>query len=95
MKQQKNAAGKALVILACTLPATAMQAQDLSTYGTTGLIDMPSATTLDDGALAFTSSFAGPTIRNTLTFQITPKLQGTFRYGVIGSIPVARHRESL
>jgi len=38
---------------------------------------------LDDGALAFTSSFAGPTIRNTLTFQITPKLQGTFRYGVI------------
>ena len=83
MKLQKNVASKALVILACTMPSTAMQAQDLSTYGTTGLIDMPSAATLDDGALAFTSSFAGPTIRNTLTFQITPKLQGTFRYGVI------------
>uniref|UniRef100_UPI004047FC37 YjbH domain-containing protein n=1 Tax=Yoonia sp. TaxID=2212373 RepID=UPI004047FC37 len=77
MKQQKNAAANFLGVLACILPATAMQAQNLSTYGTTGLIDMPSAATLDDGALAFTSSFAGPTIRNTLTFQITPKLQGT------------------
>jgi hypothetical protein len=52
-------------------------------YGTTGLIDMPSAQSAPDGELAFTvGHFAGST-RNTLTFQITPRLSGSFRYSKI------------
>lgn len=65
------------------IPATGAVAQNLSFYGSPGVIDMPSAEMLDDGSMALTSSLFGPTLRNTLTFQITPKLQGSFRYGVI------------
>ncbi|KIN62720.1 DUF940 domain containing protein [Sulfitobacter noctilucicola] len=55
----------------------------LSTYGTPGLVDMPTARTLRDGELAFTSSIVGPTLRNTITFQILPRISGSFRYARI------------
>ncbi|GAB4288340.1 MAG: YjbH domain-containing protein [Roseovarius sp.] len=51
-----------------------------NSYGYPGLIDMPVATSRPDGELSLTaSSFAGQT-RTTLTFQITPRLSGSFRY---------------
>lgn len=75
---------KYLVTLAIgILSAAGVQAENLSFYGSPGLIDMPSAQSLEDGNMAFTTSLFGPTLRNTLTFQITPRLQGSFRYGVI------------
>ncbi|MEY8144460.1 YjbH domain-containing protein [Falsihalocynthiibacter sp. CO-5D18] len=51
-------------------------------YGTTGLIDMPSAQSAADGELAFAFSKIGHQQRNTLTFQITPRFSGSFRYTV-------------
>lgn len=44
---------------------------------------MPSATGLRDGALTFTTSYYGKTLRNTLTFQLTPRLTGSFRYSIL------------
>lgn len=55
----------------------------LSTYGTTGLIDMPTAEMQPDGELTTTiSNFKGG-MRNTIGFQITPRLSGSFRYTFI------------
>jgi Exopolysaccharide biosynthesis protein YbjH len=75
-----------LLAIACFFPAPVMQAQDasyMSTFGTPGLLDMPSALQLPDGNLAFTIARAGSTQRNTLTFQISPRLSGSFRYAII------------
>ena len=63
--------------------ALAQEAPSLNLYGVTGLIDMPSAESAPDGQLTgTTSSFAGQT-RNTLTFQISPRLSGSFRYSIL------------
>jgi hypothetical protein len=57
-----------------------------NSYGYPGLIDMPVATSRPDGELAFTiSSFAGQT-RNTLSFQLLPRLSGSFRYAALGNV---------
>jgi hypothetical protein len=55
-------------------------APSLNMYGTTGLIDMPSAESQVDAELSTTlAGFAGGT-RGTFTFQILPRLSGSFRY---------------
>ena len=54
-----------------------------NTYGNAGLIDMPSAAMPDDAELAFTHAYTANTRRNTLTFQITPRLSGSFRYSML------------
>ncbi|WP_225026138.1 YjbH domain-containing protein [Xinfangfangia pollutisoli] len=69
-------------LTALAAPAAAEQV-NLSFYGTPGLIDMPSAVMMPDGDLAFTVTRAGGSQRNTLTFQITPRLYGSFRYAII------------
>ncbi|RXV66948.1 YjbH domain-containing protein [Roseovarius sp. A46] len=57
-----------------------------NSYGYPGLIDMPVAKSRPDGELAFTaSSFAGQA-RNTLTFQILPRVSGSFRYSVLDNL---------
>ena len=49
-------------------------------FGTPGLIDLPTAQSAEDGEMAITvASFKGQT-RTTLTFQLTPRLSGSFRY---------------
>ncbi|PKQ13233.1 MAG: YjbH domain-containing protein [Alphaproteobacteria bacterium HGW-Alphaproteobacteria-1] len=59
-----------------------------NSYGYPGMIDMPVAHSRPDGELAFSiSSFAGQT-RNTLTFQMTPRLSGSFRYSRLEDFPV-------
>ncbi len=68
--------------------ATALFADALLTgrtnlYGTPGLIDMPSAESAPDAQLSFSSGHFGKTSRNTLTFQITPRLSGSFRYSAL------------
>ncbi|WP_158243229.1 YjbH domain-containing protein [Acidimangrovimonas sediminis] len=52
-------------------------------YGLPGLIEMPTAESLHDGDVALTTSRNGKTFRNTFTFQITPRLSGSFRYSLL------------
>jgi len=52
-------------------------------YGAPGLIDLPTAEVAPDANLSFTVSHFKNTTRNTLTFQITPRLTGSFRYSAI------------
>lgn len=55
----------------------------LNLYGTTGLIDMPSAQAQPDGQLGVSYSQFGNTARRNFTFQILPRLSGTLRYATI------------
>ena len=52
----------------------------VSNYGTPGLIDMPTATALPDGALAMTLQAQPHTQRVTLSFQALPRVTLSFRY---------------
>ncbi|WP_157802079.1 YjbH domain-containing protein [Brevirhabdus pacifica] len=52
-------------------------------YGTTGLIDMPSAASAPDAELAATLGQFARSTRATLSFQITERLSGSFRYSYI------------
>jgi hypothetical protein len=67
----------------CVLIAPGAEAEirpSLSLTGVTGLIDMPSGDQQSDGTLSFSKSLFGPIGRTTLSFQITPRLSGSFRY---------------
>ncbi|MGR3465886.1 YjbH domain-containing protein [Limimaricola sp.] len=76
--------------LVALLAAGAVDAQTVSDrglsytlYGTPGLIEMPSALSAKDGQIAATiGGFDGQT-RTTFTFQLLPKLSGSFRYSRI------------
>ncbi len=76
--------------LAALLAAGAVNAQTVSDrglsytlYGTPGLIEMPSALSAKDGQIAATiGNFDGQT-RTTFTFQLLPRLSGSFRYSRI------------
>lgn len=59
------------------------------TYGFPGLIDMPTAWMPPDGELAFTVSYFQNQTRSTLTFQITPRLSGSFRYAQLYDVSPA------
>lgn len=74
--------GPALV----TAPAVAEKmppAPSLNFYGASGLIDMPSAEQQPDAQFNFTVSHFSGITRNTLSFQISPRLSGSFRYSSI------------
>ena len=67
------------------VPGTATPETLLTTsknmYGTPGgLIDMPTAEMAPDGELSTTISHFGGTTKTTMTFQILPRLTGSFRY---------------
>ena len=55
----------------------------LNFYGETGLIDMPTGESQPVGELNITSSYFRGALRNTINFQITNRLSGSFRYSVI------------
>ena len=57
-----------------TVPASA------SDYGTTGLIDIPTARMRSDGTLAFTAGYDERHRQFAITYQATPWLEGTYRY---------------
>ena len=65
------------------LSAAAETNPSLNTYGTPGLVELPSAYVLDDGDLAFSVSTTDTNLRNTITFQVFPKVYGSFRYSRI------------
>ena len=64
--------------------ASVVSAQDrglsYTIWGTPGLLEMPSALSADDGEVAATLGMFAGNRRTTLTFQITPRLSGSFRY---------------
>ncbi|WP_233495387.1 YjbH domain-containing protein [Rhodosalinus halophilus] len=69
--------------LLCAAPGPAQELPPeagFNTYGTPGLIDMPTARSRRDGELAFTLSHFRNQTRSTLTFQVTPRLSASFRY---------------
>ncbi|ARE40860.1 Putative outer membrane lipoprotein [Rhodovulum sp. P5] len=72
-----------LALCVSSVSVASSEAQVLTTYGTPGLIEMPSAEVLGDGELGFTVSSFGASMRNTLTFQFLPRAYGSFRYSVI------------
>ena len=55
----------------------------ISTFGTPGLIDMPTGLPFSDGTLALSTAFHDGSQRYTLSFQIAPRVFGTFRYAII------------
>ena len=71
----------------------------LSFYGLPGLIDTPTAYSLPDGNLALTSGYYSGVVRNTLTFQITDRLTGSFRYAYLedfdGAVGLSRYDRSF
>ena len=69
-----------LAILLGTAPAQAQMTAAPNLNGTPGLIDMPSSDTFRDGWLGVTHGQFGPISRNSLSYQITPRLSGSFRY---------------
>ncbi len=74
--------------LACLAPLSGpVSGQDrghsYTLYGTPGLIEMPSATAAPEGEFAATLGIFEGQSRTTLTFQITPRLSGSFRYASV------------
>ena len=51
-----------------------------SDFGTTGLIDIPTARMSLDGTLTTTAAIQSRTNSYAITYQATPWLEGTFRY---------------
>ena len=72
-----------LVSLGLTFALTSAgtaQVASLNSFGMPGLIDMPTAGSTADAQLSTTIASFGGMTRNTLSFQITPRLSGSFRY---------------
>ena len=82
----ERAISRLITLVLGIAPVCALSEQlsyDYTLYGTPGLIEMPTAESAEDAELAFTlGHFAGGT-RGTLSFQMTPRLSGSFRYARI------------
>jgi len=75
------AIGSALLAMApLPLYAQSTFATTINMYGAPGLIDMPTAEMMPDGELSLTTSNFGKAQKTTLTFQISPRITGSFRY---------------
>ncbi len=72
--------------------STVALAQSLTTYGTPGLVETPTAEMLDENDLTFTSSWFNNTQRHSLTFQVLPRVNATFRYSLIDDFGVFGER---
>lgn len=54
-----------------------------STYGTPGLVEMPTAQSLPDAELGTTVTYFENNTRSTIAFQLTPRLTASFRYSAL------------
>ena len=66
--------------VACSLVLLIMPPAAASDYGTTGLIDIPTARMSADGTLTSTVAIQSRTNAYAITYQATPWLEATFRY---------------
>ena len=57
----------------------------LNLFGVTGLIDTPTAEMQPDGQLSLSGGYIAGQLRSTLTFQILPWVEGSFRYSALSS----------
>ena len=71
------------VVLGLLCATATIKAETLSFYGTPGLVDIPTAETFQDGNLSISRGEFGTTLRNTLSFQISPNVYGSFRYSIL------------
>ena len=69
-----------LLLALCTLSGFHPPAAMASDYGTTGLIDTPTARMRPDGTLTMTGARDGLTQSYMVTYQATPWLEATYRY---------------
>ena len=69
-------------------PVAWAETSNLSTYGTPGLVELPTADTFRSDTLAFTTSGFGTSLRNTAAFQVFPRVYGTFRYAIVNDFNV-------
>ncbi|MEM9797272.1 MAG: YjbH domain-containing protein [Pseudomonadota bacterium] len=84
MPRRSRLAATATAIAALLWAPAWGQTRSVNTYGVPGLIDMPSAQMQPDGDLTTTlSGLSNESGRVQLSFQITPRLQGVFRYATI------------
>ncbi|MDQ2090541.1 YjbH domain-containing protein [Marimonas arenosa] len=73
-----------LALVPVTATPESLVTSSKNMYGTPGgLIDMPTAEMAPDGELATTVSHSGNTTKTTLTFQVMPRLTGSFRYSAL------------
>tara|TARA_R110000737_G_scaffold26627_4_gene45406 strand:- start:11999 stop:14188 length:2190 start_codon:yes stop_codon:yes gene_type:complete len=64
----------------------------LGFYGAPGLLDMPAGTAMKDGDVSLTSAYFHGALRNTLSFQISPRLSGSFRYAILDDFALTGNR---
>ena len=76
---------KIKVSLFCLLGVISFKASHPSDFGTTGLIDIPSARFDKDGDLKFSWNYQDIANITNLTYQVTPWLQSTFRYTIFSN----------
>lgn len=76
--------GLAAVFAPMGMNAQQATSPSISLFGTPGFIDNPSGELLPDGQIALTFGGLGGVLRSTATFQIAPRLIGSFRYAAHG-----------
>lgn len=69
-----------LSVSAGSLQSQSAMTPSIGMFGTTGLIDMPSAESQQDAEFNTTLSAFSDFTRGTFTFQVTPRLSASFRY---------------
>lgn len=90
MRRTSSIIGIALSTASPTaLTSEGMTTEAVNMYGLpSGLVDMPTAETAPDAQLTTSFSYFGGTTKSQLTFQLTPRLSGTFRYAAIRGLDV-------
>ncbi|WP_238366344.1 YjbH domain-containing protein [Mesobacterium pallidum] len=82
-----SAAALTLLSAGAALPQTADIPPSFGLYGVPGLLDMPSGETAQDALISGSYARFGDTNRFTLSFQITPRISGSFRYSALNNFP--------
>ncbi len=72
----------ALVSIGLLVHAETSAVEHGNLYGLPGLVDMPTAGVQPDASLSATIAHFGSITRNTLSFQLTPRLSASFRYSI-------------
>ena len=72
----------ALVSIGLLVHAETSAVKHGNLYGLPGLVDMPTAEVQPDASLSATIAHFGSITRNTLSFQLTPRLSASFRYSI-------------
>lgn len=78
-----------LAISGMAATAQDLAGQGIPTFslgGGPGIVDMPSAYMPPDATLSTTLSYFGGTTRGTVSFQIAPRLSGSFRYAAVDGL---------